>query len=208
MTRVKICGLTRPQDVECAVEAGASAIGFVFEPTSPRFILNAERSEDALNVPTGYLMRVAVFGHYPLRESAGLDMSKYVSLLAKCNAVQALNEPPLFHGKKFLVIRMPANTYPKFSDVDGIVIDAFDPVALGGTGKTVDWSVAADFVKNCKLPVILAGGLTPDNVGEAIRSVRPYGVDVSSGVESSPGVKDHGKVRAFIQAALAAHRSP
>jgi phosphoribosylanthranilate isomerase len=80
-----------------------------------------------------------------------------------------------------------------------ILLDAFSPKALGGTGHTFNWGLAHQ-VKRLGLPIILAGGLTPDNVGEAVAAVRPFGVDVSSGVEAEPGRKDHGKVRAFIQA--------
>ena len=80
----------------------------------------------------------------------------------------------------------------------GVVVDAFSEVAYGGTGQVTDWALAAEVAKSA--PVLLAGGLTPDNVTEAIQAVRPYGVDVSSGVESAPGKKDHAKVRAFIEA--------
>lgn len=200
MTRVKICGLTRPEDVECAIDCGASAVGFVFEPTSPRCILNFDTAEDAFAVATGYSTRVAVFGHYPLLESAGVDMDRFVSLLGKCNAVQALNEPPLFHGKKFLVIRLPADKPPATENVDAIVLDAFDPVMLGGTGKPPDWRAAAEYQRTIDKPFVLAGGLTPENVREAIHVVRPYAVDVSSGVEREPGKKDHGRIRAFFDA--------
>lgn len=207
MTRVKICGLTRPKDVECAIECGASAIGFVFEPSSPRCILNFDTAEDAFAVATGYSTRVAVFGHYPLSDSSGVDMDRFVSLLGKCDAVQALNEPPLFHGKKFLVIRLPADEPINIDSVDAVVLDAFDPVMLGGTGKTLDWGIAAEYRQAIAKPIVLAGGLTPENVFEAVQVVRPYAVDVSSGVEEAPGKKDHGRIRAFFDAVRDADRS-
>jgi phosphoribosylanthranilate isomerase len=206
MTRVKICGLTRPQDVECAIDSGASAVGFVFEPSSPRFIVAAASAEAALAVPAVYLMRVAVFGHYPLRNAADVDMSRYVSLLAQCNAVQSLDAPQMFHGSRYQVVRLPADVAPDPDAIEGVVLDTFDPDSYGGTGKTLDWELAAEFVRGFPKPTILAGGLTPENVFEAIRIVRPYGVDVSSGVESAPGVKDHGRIRAFLAAAAEADR--
>ncbi len=206
MTRVKICGLTRPEDVECAIDSGASAVGFVFEPSSPRFIIAASDAEAALAVPAVYLMRVAVFGHYPLRNAADVDMSRFVSLLAECNAVQSLDAPEMFHGSRYQVVRLPSDVSVDPNSVEAVVLDAFDPASYGGTGKTLDWDLAAEFVRGFSKPTILAGGLTPDNVYDAIRIVRPYGVDVSSGVEDAPGIKDHGRIRSFLAAVAAADR--
>jgi phosphoribosylanthranilate isomerase len=210
MVRVKICGLTRQEDAEYALELGADALGFVFEPSSPRYLEPERRS--LIRAIEPYAFCVAVFG-----KTGGLA-------IAGCNAVQAEDPPFSAHPDSpsmFKVIR-PRSTDESVVQWDlkewisknslvkprAVVLDAFDEELYGGTGKRVDWDFAERFKALCPVPMILAGGLTPDNVADAIRKVRPYAVDVSSGVEYSPGIKDPSKLRDFIQAAREAGASP
>lgn len=193
--KVKICGLTRPEDVRFATEAGADALGFIFA-ASPRQ-LTAERAVE--------LLREASPG--PLR--IGLFMNQDAAFV---NAVLAKVELDLlqFHGdegnafcshfglpflKAVSMMGVDANTaLGAYPDAVGLVLDSHAPGGAGGTGKTFDWGqpVTSD------QPLWLAGGLNPDNVAEAIDIFKPYAVDVSSGVESAPGVKDHALVERFI----------
>lgn len=196
MTRVKICGLTRLEDVLLAVEAGADAVGFVLEPTSPRCV-PPDRLRALLEAVPAWVSRVLVYGPRPeVLPDVPFD---YVQCL-----------PPAPPAGRWLGCvrlgpeRVPCPDLGEFQGAEAIVLDAFHPGAYGGTGRTVDWGLAARFASGCGKPVILAGGLRPENVGEAIRTVRPYAVDVSSGVEARPGEKDHGWLRAFLQAVLEA----
>lgn len=197
MTRVKICGLARVQDAELAFELGADALGFVFEPSSPRSVVG---NRDVLTLPRKfgpYCACVAVFG--PFRILPHEDF----------RAVQASEGDPA-EGVQLIrtvPLRAKADFHPALragSRADALLIDASVEGMHGGTGQKVDWHLAAEFVNYAPKPVILAGGLTPENVAEAVRVVRPYAVDVSSGIESSPGVKDPIKVRDFIHAARGA----
>ncbi|MFA6567270.1 MAG: phosphoribosylanthranilate isomerase [Victivallales bacterium] len=197
---VKICGITRAEDAVFASGCGADAFGFVAYPKSPRFI-NASSVKGIAGKIPGNVMRVAVFVNPTIDE-----VKKYVG--AGVNAVQ-------LHGDETADF---AEEVAKFAEVwkairpetpndvlnyrdypaDKFLIDTFIGNAYGGTGKTADWESAKFAVENLKAPVILAGGLNSANIAEAVESVRPYGVDVSSGVESSPGVKDHGKLTALF----------
>jgi phosphoribosylanthranilate isomerase len=194
VTWVKICGLCRQEDAELAAELGADALGFVFEPTSPRYVGSPDWSPDWLQGLWPEL--VAVFG--PVR---------FLGLSSRFGTVQGVEWPE--PGGQSVQIRQPVlRVGPNaLSELEGvgngaarIVLDAPHATAFGGTGNTVDWDLAAEIVAASSVPVVLAGGLRPENVAEAIRRVRPFGVDVSSGVESSPGVKDPAKLRAFFEA--------
>jgi phosphoribosylanthranilate isomerase len=201
VTRIKICGLTRAEDVNLALELGADAVGFIFERTSPRYIGDNEQVVDLARALGPYATCVAVFA----RLGQGLRIPKYFA------AIQAFGASELGEaGWTIDVIRpTPDNDIHQLLQgarkADAILLDAYHPDKLGGTGERVDWNWAADMVQHARRqwdkPVILAGGLTPENVAEAIRTVRPYAVDVSSGIESAPGIKDHIKLRDFIQAA-------
>lgn len=196
MIRVKICGLTRVADVEAAALCGADAVGIVLEPTSSRFVPNDQELQDLLNVVPPFVTKVAVFG-----ESMDLNRTKGF------DAVQSLSNS---EGRACLRIRAfhlsedSLTTILKFQNADAILLDSYVPGKLGGTGERSDWTLARRVVEEQTLPIILAGGLTPTNVSEAIRLVRPYAVDVSTGVESSPGIKDAELVRRFILEAKAA----
>jgi phosphoribosylanthranilate isomerase len=196
---VKICGITRPQDAERAIALGATAIGFIFWPSSPRRIgLEAARSIGRL-VPASVL-KVGVFVDAPAQElartvdEAGLDAVQ----------LHGSESPALVRGLEARVIKAVALGSP---DADAqiaqwtgttLLLDAHDPVRHGGTGRVVDWDRAAGLASRHE--VILAGGLNPENVAEAVRRVRPTGIDVSSGVEQTPGVKDLVKLAALFDA--------
>lgn len=200
MTRVKICGLTRIRDVDAAIEQGADAFGVVFEPSSPRYALDHPEALQIRPHIGPYGVTVAVYGPY---------------LANPIDALFTLVQSKGEVGGRSTVrtFRFEAGTL-RTAAVDAIdhltarpaavLIDGYTPTDEGGTGARADWALAAEIVSTFpSLPVVLAGGLTPENVGEAIRIVRPYAVDVSSGVEieGKPGVKDPFKIRDFIQAA-------
>ncbi|MBX3304256.1 MAG: phosphoribosylanthranilate isomerase [Nitrospira sp.] len=202
--KVKICGITNVEDAEVAVRAGADALGFVMYRNSPRFVEPAVARTIIAGLPP-FVLAVGVFVNeeadrvrglvdecgFALAQLHGDESALYCQNLGRPTlkairlkdrgAFLALAE---FHGR---------------ANVRGFLIDAFSDQAYGGTGKTVDWDLAQETARS--MPIILAGGLTPANVAEAISHVRPYGVDVSSGVEQNPGKKDPDKVKAFIQAA-------
>ena len=197
--RVKICGITNLADAQAAVEAGADALGFIFYERSPRFIPIKIAAEISRALPP-FIMRVGVFVNPPkelvLRAigECGLSLLQFHG-----------DEPPEF-CTQFGLMSMKAfrirdagslEELPKYQ-TDAWLLDAYSPDTLGGTGEKFNWDLAVEAQKIGK-PIFLAGGLTPENVAEAIRKVRPFGVDVSSGVESSPGKKDPAKVRAFIK---------
>jgi phosphoribosylanthranilate isomerase len=202
--KVKICGITNVEDAQAAVAAGADALGFVMYGKSPRYVKPAVASAIIAGLPP-FVLPIGVF----VNEDA--DMVR--KLMDECGFALAQlhgDESALYcehFGRPALkAIRLKDRTaflalaeFHGRANVRGFVIDAFGEHAYGGTGQTVDWALAAEVARAA--PILLAGGLTPSNVAEAIRQVRPYGVDVSSGVEQSPGKKDPDKVKAFIQAA-------
>jgi phosphoribosylanthranilate isomerase len=200
-TRVKICGITRLPDALAAVEAGADALGFMFYEASPRHVTFHAAAEIIRQLPSEPL-KVGVFVNAPedtvLRaiQECALTMLQFHG-----------DEPPAFCTQFGLMSMKAFRVHGPESikalteyRTDAWLLDAHAPGKLGGTGETFDWKIASDAVRLGR-PVFLAGGLTPANVGEAIRTVRPFGVDVSSGVESAPGRKDAGKIREFIAAA-------
>lgn len=200
MTRVKICGLRRREDVECAVEAGADALGFVFEPTSPRFV-GDEGPQPWL--AEFELPKVAVFG--PARPIYNLERFDWAQVIGPAHP----SWPTGFRRAAVLRLGPTLDLESALDslDLDGafaIHLDAHRNSEYGGTGETIDWDLAAEIVARIPKPVILAGGLTPENVARAIERVRPWMVDVSSGVEDVPGVKSPSKVRAFVAAAKGA----
>ena len=198
MTRVKICGLTNATDSEQAIEYGADALGFVHERTSPRFIGDGELPWVAALSPIP--VKVAVFGHVDRPVHKGLfDVIQGVEW-----DVYPEPAPKRIHVVRLRPGQKAADILNTLIHANAVLLDAFSKDAYGGTGHTVDFELAAEVVRLSNVPVFLAGGLTPDNVAEAIRKVRPFGVDVSSGVELRPGIKDSVKVRDFIQAAKGA----
>ncbi len=202
--KIKICGITNLQDAEAAVEAGADALGFVFYSQSPRFIEPAVAKCIIAKLPP-FVLPVGVFVNHDLVvmrnvfDECGLALAQLhgdeTPTFCESLARPVLRALRLRDRSSLLAVA----EYKGRIGIKGFVIDAFSSQAYGGTGQTVDWSLAREVAK--VTPIILAGGLTPTNVQEAIQHVQPYGVDVSSGVEATPQKKDHEKIRAFTQSA-------
>jgi len=206
-TRVKICGITRLEDAHLAVELGAAALGFNFYPPSPRYLEPRAAAEIIRRLPP-LVTAVGVF--------ADETDDEHIAAVAREAGVSAVQ----LHGPRFpqsvraleglRVIRAVAVREGfKPEELGGvkasaILLDTFDPNLPGGTGKTFDWSLAREAKRYG--PIILAGGLTPENVAEAIRQVQPFAVDVASGVETVPGIKDPIKLGAFFKAIAEAER--
>lgn len=195
MTRIKICGLTRPQDAELAAELGAHALGFIHEATSPRFIGEESDLRWIEQLPP-FALKVAVFGR--VNRTVPLSLFDFVQGVEW--DVFPVPSPKRLHVIRLRAGQRAADLVQQTINASAILLDAHHDGAYGGTGRTVDWDVAAEIVQRAERPVILAGGLNPDNVGEAVRRVRPYAVDVSSGVESKPGIKDPVRLRDFVEA--------
>ena len=208
MIRVKICGVMTPADAAFAAACGADAVGLNFYPKSPRFI-DTDRAASIVQQLPSFVSAVGVFVSEPTQ---GI---RAIADALRLAVIQTYNVPyPEIDSSTVLQIaayrvESPDTLAAIAADVQArkelgrplaaVLVDAFVPGEVGGTGHRAPWDLLAGFDPG--VAVILAGGLTPDNVAEAIRTVRPAGVDVASGVESAPGVKDPGKVRAFIQAA-------
>jgi phosphoribosylanthranilate isomerase len=199
MTRVKICGITTPEDASLAAELGASAIGMLFWPSSPRVVDRARAREIVAAVPAA-VDTVGVFVNQ-MRDAAS------IALELGLTAVQLHGDETLEDWQEFPVAVIKAvavrgaATCAQALGLPGevtVLLDTHDPVRRGGTGRVVDWGIAAEIARQRR--VILSGGLNPDNVQSAIAAVQPYSVDVSSGVESAPGRKDPGKLRALFDA--------
>lgn len=193
---VKICGITRPEDAEAAVAAGAGAIGFIFWPKSPRFIDPHRARAIAAALPP-LVTPVGVFVNQPL------DYVNGVASLVRLGAVQLHGDetPEYAAGAAAPVIKalsLDAADGTAWPARVRILLDVHDPVARGGTGRTIDWAAAAAVA--ARREILLAGGLTPDNVADAVARVRPFGIDVSSGVERAPGIKDPRRLRALFEA--------
>lgn len=186
MTRIKICGLRREEDAVAAIECGAHALGFVREPSSPRCVSD-EDSEWIANLPP-VVLRVGVYG--PYRAEPELPV----------HAIQSIDD---WGPGRIVALRLDSSTPPgsiKLGIASAIVLDARSDQGFGGTGERIDLDLAKAWVDALSIPVYLAGGLSHENVADAIRFVQPFGVDVSSGVESSPGIKDASKIESFCRA--------
>ncbi len=200
MTRVKICGITRLDDALLAVELGASAIGLVFWPESPRFI---ER-ESARDIAAALPPSVVCVGVFVDQEASHIrETAARVGL----GAIQLHGHESVAFASSLMepiIKAVPVDERFEPASLDAlprsitVLLDASDSARRGGTGKTIDWNLAARAAS--RRQVLLAGGLSPDNVAEAIDVVRPYGIDVSSGVETSPGRKDASRLRALFEA--------
>jgi phosphoribosylanthranilate isomerase len=196
---VKICGVTRVEDAQAAVQAGASAIGFVFWPDSPRYVDPYRARAIRATLPP-FVTAVGVFVNQPLAYVSG------VASLARLGAVQLHGDETPEYASRISAPIVKAIAFdaagggllPAWPASTTLLLDVHDPVKRGGTGRTIDWSAAAALAAERR--IFLAGGLTPDNVAEAVARVRPFGIDVSSGVEETPGVKDHRRLRALFEA--------
>lgn len=207
---IKICGITRNADARAAVDLGADALGAVFYAPSSRAIAVTRLADIFAGVHESVQVTALFVDPSPQEVEAVLD----------CNVVSRLQ----FHGEEsesfcrsfgmpyFKAIRVGGGQMPDVNSVvsaiaehqaaELILLDSYCQKAPGGTGMTFDWELAAAIVAATDKRVVLAGGLSPDNIGDAVNKVRPYGVDVSTGVESAPGIKDKDKLRQFIEGAL------
>ena len=211
---VKFCGLTRPEDAEAAEAAGGQYLGVIFAG-GPRLV-DANRAREILDGASSGVRRVGVFGGQSAEEilraagRAGLDV---VQLHADPDA-ELVREVRARTGRAVWgVLRVSGTTLPDgaaalFAESDAVVVDARSPAGLGGTGARVDWMGIRDALARVRgtTPLVLAGGLVPEVVGEALGALEPQVVDVSSGVERAPGIKDHARMRAFVAAVDAAGR--
>ena len=210
--RVKICGVTTPADARHAAEVGADAVGLNFFPKSPRFLTPAAAAAVIRALPP-FTAPVGVFVGTPMRQACA------VAFQLGLRAVQTYDDHPPADDS-FPFAHVPAFRVADAVQLDGVrryveaaraagrapaavLIDSFVPGRMGGTGHVAPWHLLAGFDPG--VPVVLAGGLTPENVAEAVAVVRPWGVDVASGVESSPGVKDPDKVARFVRAVRESH---
>jgi phosphoribosylanthranilate isomerase len=196
---IKICGITRAEDAAAAVGEGANAIGFVFWPDSPRFIDPFRARTIAARLPP-FVTAVGVFVDQPADHVNG------VATLVRLGAVQLHGGESLEYAKKMNrpVVKAIGLRAEAMNAIDiwppnvTVLLDVHDPVRRGGTGRIIDWDAAAQVAR--RRPVVLAGGLCPDNVAEAIARTQPFGIDVSSGVESAPGIKDRARLKALFEA--------
>jgi phosphoribosylanthranilate isomerase len=211
--RVKICGLTNLTDAQVAVAAGADLLGFILYPKSPRYCPPATVAAILAELyPATRPHTVGVFVNATAQEidhilaATGLDLAQLhgdespaVTAALAGRAYRALRTKP---GDPILDLARPHLAWPH-PNAPQLLLDAYTPDAYGGTGRRADWSIASTVTQTVPR-LLLAGGLTPDNVQAAVAAVKPWGVDVSSGVEAAPGRKDHAKLRAFLHNARAA----
>ena len=200
-TRIKVCGITRVTDGVAAAEAGVDAIGLMFYPGSKRAI-SVERAAALARELPPFLLRVGVFVN-PTRDEvrraidiAGIQVAQFHGE-EEPGDLLGLSIPVL---KAFRVASSETLLdLPRFRQTAGWLLDSYHPNQRGGSGETFNWDIAVR-ARELGHPMILAGGLRPENVAEAVRTVRPYGVDVASGVESAPGIKDPVAMGAFVAA--------
>ena len=203
--RVKICGLTRPQDVAAAVAAGADAVGFVFVPGSPRYLDTAFAAELVRQVPA-FVSRVGLFLDQDAEWIRRVVQSVPLNLLQFHGTEEAefcrqFGWPYIKALSLAAGIAM-AEAEAAYPDATALLVDSHEPGGQGGTGRMLDWRR----VTARNLPLILAGGLNPSNVAAAVSIVHPWAVDVSSGVETAPGIKDANLIRQFIEEARCGKR--
>ena len=205
--KVKICGITNVDDARAAVAVGADLLGFNFYPKSPRYIAPESAREIATQIRSSGRkpLLVGVFVNSPLEEV------KLILEVAQIDLAQLHGDEPVrvleqLNGRGFKALRPTSETEaeidaewfaPCAPNAPALLIDAYRKDQYGGTGHTANWSLATKMAQ--RYPILLAGGLTPENVAEAVRQVRPWGVDVASGVEVSSGKKDAGKMRLFME---------
>ena len=193
---VKICGITRLEDARAAVELGANAVGFVFWPGSPRRIDPYRARAIAAALPP-FVTTVGVFVDQPASYVNGV--ASLVPLAAvQLHGRETPSDAAAIDRPDVKAVTLATAGHEEWPSHVMLLLDAHDPVRRGGTGQTIDWSAAAAMA--ARRPMLLAGGLNSENVGEAIARVRPHGIDVSSGVERAPGVKDRARLAALFKA--------
>jgi len=202
MTRVKICGLAREADRDAAVGAGADALGFIVDvPVDTPREIGPSRARDLVANTPPFVTTVLVT--MPASVQAAVSLHGQVGTDAV--QVHGTLDPPLVAGLRerldadVLAAVGPDADLAAYADAaDALLVDSVDGAGGGGTGETVDWERTREAVAGLEVPVVLAGGLTPGNVADAVETVGPYGVDTASGVEREGGIKDHDAVRAFV----------
>jgi phosphoribosylanthranilate isomerase len=205
--KVKICGITNMDDARLAIEAGADLLGFNFYPKSPRYIAPEKAGEITAQIRSN--------GQRPLLVGVFVNSSveevQSILKIARLDLAQLHGDEPVsmmeqLNGRGFKALRPISETEaeidaewfaPYGPNAPVLLIDAYRKDQYGGTGHTADWSIATKLAQ--QYPILLAGGLTPENVSEAIRQVKPWGVDVASGVECAPGKKDAAKMKLFVE---------
>jgi phosphoribosylanthranilate isomerase len=199
-TRVKICGFTRAEDAVYAAQLGVDAIGLVFYPPSPRNV-DIERAVEIVNALPAFVSVVALF--VDEREARIREVLDRVPVDCLQFHGDEPDEACRIYGKRYMkAVRMRedidiAALARRYHDAAGLLLDAWHPDAKGGTGSRFDWDLIP---RQCALPIVLAGGLAADNATQAVQTVRPYALDVSSGVEAEKGIKDALKMAAFLRA--------
>ncbi len=203
MTIIKICGTKNLSDALAAIDAGADYLGFNFYPKSVRFIDKETCAEitSVLKHEYPHIKLVGVFVNSLVDEVKNILETCHLDL-AQLHGDETLEMLNALNGKAFKAIRLSADGITDermiADNAPALLVDAAVKGVYGGSGVTADWSAAAELAK--KYPLLLAGGLTSENVADAVRQVRPWGVDTASGVESAPGEKDASKMKAFVQA--------
>jgi len=197
-TRVKVCGITRVEDAKAAVDAGADAIGLVFYEPSPRYVRIQQAREIAASVPA-FVSVVALFVNADAEYVQDVLNSVRIDLLQfhgdEENGFCSQFQRPFIKAQRVRETSDVVASCVRFPDALAILLDSYKPGVPGGTGESFDWSLIP---KSQTKPLILAGGLTPENVAPAIKQVQPFAVDVSGGVEQSKGIKDPAKIDAFL----------
>jgi phosphoribosylanthranilate isomerase len=210
MTKVKICGLTRPEDAVAAAEFGAWALGMVLWPDSARHCTleqaaeisaatrrSAELAGVFVDAQLGELCEAANALGLSMVQLHGDEGPQYCEEVARRTGAKVIKAVRVRDGSSILALR-------QYRDIDYRLVDTYRAGVPGGTGETFDWRVLREL--DSQIPLILSGGLNPENVADAVAAVRPFAVDVASGVESSPGVKDHARMREFIERVSAADK--
>lgn len=200
VTKIKICGIKTIEDALAAMDAGADLIGFNFYPRSPRYI-DPGQCRDIMAVMRKYshIIYVGVFVNASV-DDVRATLETAALTLAQLHGDETSQMVRSLEGKAFKAFRGIPQSLDGFArnDAPALLVDASVKGVYGGTGETADWSAATALAQ--QYPLLLAGGLTPENVREAVQRVRPWGVDVASGVESTPGKKDPIRMRSFVQA--------
>jgi len=201
VTRVKVCGIMNEKDLDCAIAGGADAVGFIVEVEDSRHRISAEDASELIRLVPVFTKSVAVIAPNSPEEAVLLARKTEADLLQVHGTLEPLEIKELkkrVHQKVIAAVPPGVEAHRMAAAADAILLDTFKDGKLGGTGAVHDWSVSAAVARGIQIPIILAGGLNPSNVGEAIRTVKPYAVDVSSGVEIA-GRKDQEKVESFVR---------
>ena len=201
MTRVKVCGIMNEKDLDCAIAGGADAVGFIVEVEGSRHRISAEDASELIKLVPVFTKSVAVIAPNSPEEAVVLARKTGADLLQVHGTLGPEEIKELkkrVHQNIIVAVPPGVEAHRMAAAADAVLLDTFKDGKLGGTGAVHDWSVSAAVATDIQIPIILAGGLNPSNVGEAIRTVKPYAVDVSSGVETA-GRKDPKKVESFVR---------